>query len=207
MNTKFWLIKLLFSQQNLKAPECFDTFAAILSPFTFTILPKMTLSEFFDYLGSNPIVILAYFIGIPLTALLAGVMGRGEGNMSPWKYLYATLIYLVCVPGIFAVALSVYFFLFERGNIMNANVLVQILPIISMVFTLAIIRRNATFELIPGFGKLSSLMTMIGSVFVLMYLLDRIHLIAWVNVPVQYLILIVAGLLIAFRYGFKSLVS
>lgn len=179
--------------------------------YTFTVhspsFQKMTLSEFFDYLGSNPFVVLAYFIGIPLTALLAGVMGRGEGNESPWKYLYSTLIYLVCVPGIFAVALSVYFFLFERGNIMNANVLVQILPILSMVLTLAIIRRNASFEFIPGFGKLSSLMTMIGSVFVLMYLLDRIHLIAWVNVPVQYLLLIVAGLLIAFRYGFKSLVS
>jgi len=86
-------------------------------------------------------------------------------------------------------------------------VFLQILPIVSMVLTLAIIRRNASFEMIPGFGKLSSLMTMIGSVFILMYLLDRIHLIAWVNVPVHYLILIVAGLLIAFRYGFKSLVA
>lgn len=167
----------------------------------------MTLSEFFDYLGSHPFVMLAYFIGIPFTALLAGVMGRGEGNQSPWKYLYSALIYMVCVPGIFAVALSVYFFLFERGSLMNANVFIQILPILSMVLTLAIVRRNATFDLIPGFGKLSSLMLMIGSVFVLMYLLDRIRLVAWVDVPVQYLILIVAGLLIAFRYGFKSMIS
>ena len=177
------------------------------SPLTTHHSQKMTLREFFDYLSQQPFVVLAYFIGIPLTALLAGVMGRGEGNQSPWKYLYAVLIYLVCVPGIFAVALSVYFFLFERGSIMDANVFVHFLPILSMVFTLAIIRRNATFELIPGFGKLSSLMMMIGSVFILMYLLDRIHLVAWVNVPVQYLILIVAGLLVAFRYGFKSLVS
>lgn len=167
----------------------------------------MTLSEFFDYLSSNPVVLLAYFIGIPFTALLANVMGKGEGNESPWKYLYSALIYLVCVPGIFAVALSVYFFLFERGSLMNANVLIQILPIVSMVLTLAFVRRNATFDLIPGFGKLSNLMLMIGSVFVLMYLLDRIHLVAWVNIPVQYLIVIVAGLLIAFRYGFKSMIS
>lgn len=167
----------------------------------------MTLREFFDYLGAHPFVMLAYFLGIPFTALLAGVMGRGEGNQSPWKYLYSVLIYLACVPGIFAVALSAYFFLFERGSIMNANVFIQILPILSMVFTLAIIRRNATFELIPGFGKLSNLMLMIGSVFILMYLLDRIHLVAWVNIPVQYLVLIVAGLLVAFRYGFKSVVS
>ena len=167
----------------------------------------MTLREFFDYLGSNPLVVLAFFIGIPFTALIAGTLGKGEGNQSPWKYLYATLIYLVCVPGIFAVALSVYFFLFERGSIMNANVFVQILPVLSMVLTLAIIRKNASFDQIPGFGKLSSLMTMIGSVFILMYLLDRLHLVAWVNVPIQYLILIVAGLLFAFRYGMKSLIA
>jgi len=167
----------------------------------------MTLREFFDYLGSNPMVMLAFFLGIPFTALVAGVLGKGEGNQSPWKYLYAVLIYLACVPGIFAVALSVYLFLFERGSIMNANVLIQILPILSMVLTLAIIRRNASFELIPGFGKLSNLMTMIGSIFILMYLLDRLHLVAWVHVPVQYLVLIVFGLLVAFRYGFKRMVS
>ena len=87
------------------------------------------------------------------------------------------------------------------------NLLTQVLPIVSMIATLAIIRRNAPFEYIPGFGKLSSLMMMIAAVFVLMYFLDRLHLIAWVNVPVQYLLLIVAGLLLAFRFGLKQLIS
>lgn len=167
----------------------------------------MTLREFFDYLGDNPIILLAYFIGIPFTALLAGALGRGEGHTTPWKYLYSMLIYGACVPGIFAVALSVYFFLFERGSVMNANVYLQILPIVSMVATLAIIRRNVAFDAIPGFDRISSLMLIIGSVFVLMYLLDRTHLIAFVNLPVQYLVLIVAGLLLAFRFGLRQLIS
>jgi hypothetical protein len=117
------------------------------------------------------------------------------------------LIYLVCVPGILATALSVYFFLFERGSIMNTNVLIQILPIISMILTLSIIRSNADFAEIPGFGKISSLMTMICAVFILMYLLDRTHLVAWVNIPVQYFLLILVGLLFAFRYGMKQLIA
>lgn len=210
-----------FFPQGFVACPGFDTFAGLKYPNSkYNQMPKgdashhsrltthdMTLREFFDYLGSNPMVMLAFFLGIPFTALIAGILGKGEGNQSPWKYLYAVLIYLACVPGIFAVALSVYLFLFERGSIMNANVFIQILPILSMVLTLAIIRRNASFELIPGFGKLSSLMTMIGSIFILMYLLDRLHLIAWVNVPVQYLVLIVAGLLVAFRYGFKRMIA
>lgn len=167
----------------------------------------MTLRDFFDYLGDNPVVLIAFFVGIPFTALLAGMLGRGEGNQSPWKYLYAVLIYAVCIPGIFAVALSVYLFLFERGSIMNVNVLLQILPIVSMVLTLALIRRNADFDGIPGFGKISSLMLMIGAVIVLMYILDRTHLVAFVNVPVQYLVLILVGLLLAFRFGFRRLIA
>ena len=168
----------------------------------------MTLREFFDYLSANPTVVTAFFLGIPFTALLAGIMGKGEGHLSLWKHLYAVLVYLVCVPGIFAAALAVYLFLFERGgSIFNVNLLTQALPILSMVLTLGIIRRNTPFEHIPGFGKLSSLIMMIAAVFVLMYFLDRLHLVAWVNVPVQYLLLIVAGLLLAFRFGLKRLIS
>lgn len=167
----------------------------------------MTLREFFDYLGTHPLIVLAYFLILPLTALLAGWITKGEGHLSPWKQLYSLIIYLVCVPGIFATALSVYFFLFERGSIMNTNVLIQILPILSMVLTLAIIRGNVSFEYIPGFGKISSLIMMICSVFVLMYLLDRTHIIAWVNVPIQYFLLILIGLLLVFRFGMKRMIS
>ncbi len=168
----------------------------------------MTLREFFDYLSANPLVVMAFFLGIPFTAILAGIMGRGEGHLSPWRYLYAVLIYLVCVPGIFAAALAVYLFLFERGgSIFNVNLLTQVAPIASMIITLGVIRRNVSLQDVPGFDKLSSLMLMIASVFVLMYFLDRLHLVAWVNVPVVYLILIVAGLLLAFRYALKSFIS
>lgn len=168
----------------------------------------MTLGQFFDYLSANPAVVLAFFIGIPFTALLAGIFGKGEGHLSPWKYLYSALIYLVCVPGIFAAALAVYLFLFQRGgNIFNVNLLTQVLPIASMILTLGIIRRNAPFNYIPGFERLSGLMMMIFATFLLMYFIDRLHLIAWVSVPVQYLLLIVAGLLLAFRFALKSFIS
>lgn len=168
----------------------------------------MTLRELFDYLSANPTSVVAYFLIIPLIALLAGMMGKGEGHMSPWKYLYSALVFLVCVPGIFAAALAVYLFLFEQGgSIYNVNLLTQVLPIVSMIFTLGIVRRNVPYEYIPGFGKLSDLMFMIGAVFVLMYLLNRLHLVAWVYMPVQWLIAIVVGLLIVFRFGLKRMLS
>ena len=168
----------------------------------------MTLRELFQYISDNPNTVLGFFLLLPLLALLAGFIAKGEGHISPWKYLYSALVFLACIPGVFSVALAVYLFLFEQGgSIYNVNLLTQVLPIASMVVTLAIIRRNTPFEYIPGFDKLSDLMMMIASVFVLMYFLDRIHLIAWVNVPVVWLLAIVAGFLLLFRFGLKRMIS
>ena len=168
----------------------------------------MTLRELFDYLSANPFLVVAFFLGLPFVALLAGIVAKGEGHLSPWKYLYSALVYLACIPGIFAATLAIYLFLFEQGgSIYNINLLTQVLPIGSMIATLGIVRRNAPFEYIPGFGKLSDLIMMIASVFVLMYFLDRIHLVAWIYVPVQWLLLIVVGFLILFRFGLKRMLS
>lgn len=168
----------------------------------------MTLRELFDYLSANPLVVAAYFSLLLITAILAGIMGRGEGHLSPWKYLYAAIVYLVCVPGIFAAALAVYLFLFEPGgSIFNVNLLTQALPVAAMLVTLNVIRRNVEFGYIPGFGKLTDLMMTIFTMFLLMYLLNRLHLVAWVYIPVQWLILIVVGMLLVVRFGLKRLTS
>ena len=76
----------------------------------------MTLGEFFDWTSLHPALMLVYFIGVPVIDLLAGLFAKGEGHLSPWKYLYSVLIYMVALPGIFAVTLSIYFFLFEANN-------------------------------------------------------------------------------------------
>lgn len=169
----------------------------------------MTLREFFELLASQPSLIVAFFLIIPFTAFLAGIMGKNEGHLSPWKYLYSTLVYLVCVPGIFAITLNIYFFLFEKQPILNTDVYTQILPILSMVGTLLIIRNNVSYDQIPGFGKLSGMMMMIFAVLVLMWGLDRtrIYIVAFTYMPFYYVLLIFAALLIAFRYGMKKVFS
>lgn len=168
----------------------------------------MTLRELFDYLNTNPLSVAAYFLLLLFTAILAGFLGKGEGHQSPWKYLYSAIVYMVCVPGIFAAALGVYLFLFEGGtSIYNLNLLTQVLPIAAMLITLNVVQRNVPFRAIPGFGRLTDLIMTIFTVFVLMYFLNRLHLVAWVHVPVQWFILIVVGLLLVVRFGLKRLAS
>lgn len=164
----------------------------------------MTLQDFFDFISEHPAIILFYFIALPLTAFLACVFGKNEGHISPWKFLYSFLIYGACIPGIFSISLNVYLFLFERQSVLDANIYTQILPIIVMGFTLWFISKNVDLDDIPGFDKLGGLMIMIACILALMWMLDRTRIFAITILPFWMVILIVVGLLIVARFGFKA---
>jgi len=165
----------------------------------------MTLQEFFDACTNNPEIIGFYFVALPLTAFLASVFGKGEGHLSPWKYLYTVLVYAATVPGIFAIVLNVYLFLFERQPIMQSNLFTQVLPVMVMVLTLWLIKRNVPFEYIPGFNKISGLIMVMMAIIAVMWLLDRTRIFAVTFLPFQYVILMLVGLLVVARLGLKKL--
>ena len=165
----------------------------------------MTLEEFFDLLAVNPSYILSFFILIPLAALIGSVIGRGEEDQPVWQYYYSTLIYLVAIPGIFSVTLNIYLFLFERRSIWESDIFTQILPIISMIATLLIIRRAINLDKLPGFGKLSGLIWMIAAVLLIMWFLEKTRIYVFSYMPIQYVFFILIGLILIFRFGWTRL--
>jgi hypothetical protein len=165
----------------------------------------MTLGEFFELCGRNPGLLLGYFIIIPLIALLALVFAKDQGHLSPWKYLYAVLIYLVCLPGIFAITLSVYLFLFERRSIMDTNMYTQVLPILSMIFTIILIKKSVNLDLVPGFGKLSGLITIIGVLMILMWIIDKTHIYSITFMPFWVVVLILVAGFLFIRTGYRRI--
>lgn len=167
----------------------------------------MTLQQFFDLLSGNPEIVLFYFIALPLTAFLSGIFGKGEGHLSPWKYVYCALVYMAAIPGMFAIFLNVYFFLFERQSILDANIYTQFLPIIAMFVTFLLITRNVDLAEIPGFDRLSGLILIVGGLIAAMWILDRTHIIAITFLPFQYVILIIIALLVLIRLGWKRVVA
>ena len=167
----------------------------------------MTLQDFFNLLSENPVWLLAYFTLIPFTALLAGILGKGEGHLSPWTILYSTLIYLVCIPGVFAVTLSIYLFLFERRSIMETDMFTQIIPILSMVVTLLLIRRNVSLDLIPGFDKITGFIFMILAVFAFFWVLDKTRIFIVSFLPFWQGILIFIGLFLVMKWGWGRMTS
>ncbi len=167
----------------------------------------MTLEELFQQIAENPAYLIFYFSIIPFAAFLAGLLGKGEGHEPPWKYLYSALIFLVSVPGIFSVTLSVYFFLFEKRPIMETDVFTQIIPVLSMVITLLAIRKNVNLDYIPGFDKMSGLITMITASLAIMWFIDRTRI--WVVSIVRFEVVIgfFIVLLILIRFGWKKILG
>ena len=165
----------------------------------------MTLKQFFDFLSSNPSLILFYAIAVPLSALLTGFFSKGEGHLSPWKYLYSFFIYFVCVPGIFAFMFNIYLFLFERQSVWDLNIYTQILPVIVMVVTLLIIKKFVSLDDIPGFGKITGLIIMITAILMIMWFLDKTRIYVFSYMPFSQVILIIVGLLIAIRFAWRRL--
>lgn len=167
----------------------------------------MTLQELFYYIGQNPNFLIIYFVLIPITALLSGFFGKNEGHLSPWKYVYSFLIYAVSIPGLFAIGLNIYYFLFQRGDIMQMDVYMQLLPILMMIITVLLIKRNVAFASIPGFKTLSGLWVMLFSSMTLLFFLDRTRIMVFSFLPFQYLLLLFLGLFLLIYFGWKRFSS
>ena len=161
----------------------------------------MTLQDAINWIGQNANLAIFYMLLPPFTALVMSVLAKGEGHLSPWRYLYSVLIYAVCIPGVFSVAFNAYFFLFERRSILESDLFTQILPIFSMIATLLIIRRNTDLNNIPGFDNIGGLVTIISSVMVIMWFLDKVRIVIFSYLPFWQLIAILVGLVLIVRYG------
>lgn len=136
----------------------------------------MTIREALTFVGSNPIWLLAWFAGAPaLAAILGLVHQRDAGALAPWRYVYSALVYAACIPGTFALVLTGYALLFTHENLLDVNVLVYVLPIVSMALTLMVIGRRVSFLALPGFGRLSGLMGMLAIGFVFALAAERTH--------------------------------
>ncbi|MCB0691040.1 MAG: hypothetical protein KDC16_05325 [Saprospiraceae bacterium] len=165
----------------------------------------MTLADFLNALNQNPTLSIFFFVVTPLTALLAWIFGNGESNISPWKYLYTILVYSALIPGIFAFILNIYLVVFKHESIMNFNLYTQILPIVSMVVSLWLISRNARFDDIPGFNRLSGLFVLLISFMLLLWILDRMQIFVISFMPFHYFIILLILILVVIRISAKRI--
>lgn len=120
----------------------------------------MTLQELLAALDANPLPVLAYFIALPALAWLAGRFHtRGAVYDSPLRWLYSAVLYGVCLPGL--IAAVAFADTLAHGRVVQAGVLSQLLPLLSMAVTFGLIRRQAEPEQIPGFRRMTGFMLLL----------------------------------------------
>ncbi|MBK8954002.1 MAG: hypothetical protein IPM34_00390 [Saprospiraceae bacterium] len=165
----------------------------------------MTLQQFFNWIQENPMMILYYFALIFLFTILLNTLAENKGQLYPWNWMYSIVLYLVCIPGIFAITLNIYFFLFEKRSIMETELLLQIFPVFMMFAIIYFIRKNVQLGDIPGFERLSGLMWIISILLCLMWVIDRTHLYAISFVPFYYVLIFLMISIFLLRYFSRSL--
>ncbi|MCX6904102.1 MAG: hypothetical protein NTW03_11640 [Verrucomicrobia bacterium] len=166
----------------------------------------MTTREFIQWAGAHSLALGCLFVVPPLATWVCGRMhGRGNGGNAPWKYAYSVLVYLACVPGLFAAVLTGCALFMSRENLLDVNPLVYFLPVISMIVTLVLLRKNVSFEQVPGFDRLSGLMVMIGCSFALALAVQKTNIWIFFGGSIEKLFLLAAGVFALLKWGTYSL--
>ncbi|MFC1836810.1 hypothetical protein ACFL2Q_19150, partial [Thermodesulfobacteriota bacterium] len=90
----------------------------------------MTTQDLIRSASEYPWLLLAYFLILPILTVLLGLLhDRHSGGRPPWRYFYAAIVYLVCIPGMLAAVLTGYALFFTGKNLLQVNLLVYFLPI------------------------------------------------------------------------------
>ncbi|MEM6700224.1 MAG: hypothetical protein AAF599_17605, partial [Bacteroidota bacterium] len=96
---------------------------------------------------------------------------------------------------------------FENKSLLEVNLFIYFLPILSMIAVLTILSRKLQLEHIPGFDKISGLVFMIVAVSLVVFLLSRMRIWTVFVGSIWHLLGLFVVLLIVFRVGFKRLLA
>jgi hypothetical protein len=166
----------------------------------------MTINDLIKLASGHLLALVIFFVAPPVIAWICGAIhGRGNGGNAPWKYVYSVLVYLVCIPGLLASVLTGYQLFFQRGDLLNVNIAVYFLPIISMIVTLIFIHKTVNFENVPGFDRISGLMVMIGCSFVVALAIDKTRLWVMFHGSIAMLFALAAGVFALLKWGTYAL--
>lgn len=165
----------------------------------------MTINQLLQNI-SHPVILLIYFISLPLLAFISGFFHpHQEAELSRFRYLYSVLTYLSAIPGSFSVILILYGMFFVRTNLLNVNVLVYFLPLVSMFVTLVIIGKQTQFSKLPGFDKLSGLLVMLGVTFAILLFLYKSRIFIGFFGSFEYLLALGVIVFLVLKWSIKKM--
>lgn len=169
----------------------------------------MTINDLLRVASEHGAWLLAYFALPPVLTWGTGRLhaSRRDGAKRPFGPIYGVLIYLVSVPGILAAVLTGYGLFFLRTDLRSVPIAVYFLPVASMLVTWALMRRQVDLDDVPGFGRLWALLLLIAICFIVAFVLNRLFFGVLFLGSFWGLLVVAAGLFVAFRASFRRLLG
>ena len=156
----------------------------------------MTVHDFLDFLAGHRLIVIIYFVALPILALMGSLAHRKAYERNKFlKYFLSVVSYLSCLPGILTAFLVLYLAAFQKINLANLDIFAYYLPPVSMFLTLIIIRKNTTFDTIPGFKKITGLFFMALASFVILLILERLRIYLFFRGPIWLFVLLWIGII------------
>lgn len=162
----------------------------------------MTTRDILTALGQSPMLLALLLGGPPLLALVLGWLHpHGKGGRSPFKYGYSLAVYTACAFGVLALVVDAYTIVFTRENLLDANALVTIAPLLTMGLTLGLVGRNVDFRALPGFDRVSGLLLMLAATFAIVLVIAKIKFVVLFHGSFWNLALLGVGIFLLLKYG------
>ncbi|NOQ35093.1 MAG: hypothetical protein GQ569_04270 [Methylococcaceae bacterium] len=167
----------------------------------------MTINQWLQNFSSSTILLI-YFISLPLLAFMCGFLHqRKNGERGNTRYIYSVLTYLSTIPAAFSATLILYGMFFVRTNLLNVNVLVYFLPLLSAFATLMIISKQAQFSKLPWFDKLSGLLMMLGVTFAILLFIYKTRIFIGFFGSFEYLLVLGIVVFLLLKWSMKKMFS
>jgi len=165
----------------------------------------MTVENIIDWLSGFPYLILIYFSVLLALSLMGLLLVNARNFRSPITYLYGGLVYAVTLPGILSGVLILYNLFFLKLNLLKLNVFIYYLPLIFTGITLIVINKTVVLKRIPGFDRLSGLVSLIVGAMLLTYLLQKMFFGVFFIGNVSYLIAFFGVVFIGLKIAWNKL--
>ncbi len=165
----------------------------------------MTINELMRWLAQYEQLIALGLVALPFVTYGGGALLKA---LAPFlmRYVLAGAIYVAVIPGICMAMVLLYMVFFVRLNLLQEmNLVLHLLPVLSMLVTLWAASRLAPFAMIPGFDRLRGLMLLVGLAFAGLLFVHKAFVGIHFFARFEYLLLLFVGFLVCWRLALARL--
>ena len=165
----------------------------------------MSVNELLKRLDDHTGWAICFFAVLPLLALCFSFLYKRAARNAFIESVFSAIIYLSAIPGVFACILIFYLLFFTRTNLLNVDIVFSFLPIVSMGLVFGIIGKNASFDDLPGFGRLTGLMLLIAIVSGVTLAIYKLRIFVGFFASIEALVGIAIAVFVLFKIGLAKL--